>query len=133
MYVHPFNVSGTLVCECCVCHTQYDGMALDSLLPFQKYELRSLLCPSFVTTDLVPCIRPCIPWADFPWSIFPQLEKCRRQQGRRCKHLAERSLQAYRSVVVPSWLSSNRAWKTAPGVCDIVTYTVLYGTSLLLM
>ena len=28
-------------------------------------------------------------------------------------------------VVGALWLSSNRAWKTAPGVC--VTYTVLYG------
>ena len=25
----------------------------------------------------------------------------------------------YRSVLLPSWFSSNRAWKTAPGGCDI--------------
>lgn len=33
-------------------------------------------------------------------------------------------LKTYRSVLVPSWLPSNRAWKTAPGGCDL--HTVVY-------
>ena len=34
-------------------------------------------------------------------------------------YLAESFPKTYRSVLPPSWLPSNRAWKTAPGVCDI--------------
>ena len=48
------------------------------------------------------------------------LEKSRREKAFRPR--------IYRSVLAllaPSWLSSNRAWKTAPGGCDI--FTVLYG------
>ena len=38
----------------------------------------------------------------------------------RWKHLAESVAKTYRSVLVaPSWLSSNRAWKIAPWVCDV--------------
>ena len=61
-------------------------------------------------------------WADSPRSISPQLEQCRRW-----KHLAETTPKTYHSVLAPSWLSSNRAWKTARGVCDIhrcTRYTV---------
>ena len=35
------------------------------------------------------------------------------------EHLAESFPKTYRSVLAPSWLSSNRAWKTAPGGVDI--------------
>ena len=35
------------------------------------------------------------------------------------KHLVKRFPKTYRSVLAPSWLSSNRAWKSAPGGCDI--------------
>ena len=40
-------------------------------------------------------------------------------KGRRWIHLAESSPNAYRSVLTPSWLSSNPPWKTAPGGCGI--------------
>ena len=33
-----------------------------------------------------------------------------------------------RSVLAPSWLSSNRPWKIAPGVCDCVIYPVVCAT-----
>ena len=36
----------------------------------------------------------------------------------RSKHLAESFPKTCRSVLAPSWLSGNRAWKNAPGVCD---------------
>ena len=29
------------------------------------------------------------------------------------------------ALSVPSWLSSNRAWKTAPGLCDNVIHTIV--------
>ena len=41
------------------------------------------------------------------------------QKGRRWKHLAESFPKTYRSVLAPSWLPSNRAWKTAWGGCGI--------------
>ena len=37
------------------------------------------------------------------------------------RHLAECVPKTYRAALAPSWLSSNRPWKTAPGVCDIYT------------
>ena len=42
------------------------------------------------------------------------------------KHLAESFPKMYRSASAPSWLSSNRAWKTAPGVCDSVIYKITH-------
>ena len=53
-------------------------------------------------------------------SISQQLEWCRCQKGRRWQHHAESFPKMYRSVLAlaPSGLSSNRAWKTAPGGCD---------------
>ena len=62
------------------------------------------------------------PWAEFLWSISPQqVELCRCQKDRRWKHLAKSFPRAYRSVLAltPSWLSSDRPWKTAPGGCNI--------------
>ena len=47
------------------------------------------------------------------------LQQCRCQKGRRCDQLAESFPETYRSVLAPSRLSSNRAWKTTPGCCDI--------------
>ena len=56
------------------------------------------------------------------------------------RHLAESVPKTYRAALAPSWLSSNRAWKTAPGcVCDIhrrirhghaerVSYLALFGS-----
>ena len=41
------------------------------------------------------------------------------EKGRHWKHLAESFPKAYRSVLASSWLSSNRAWKTLPGGCDV--------------
>ena len=43
----------------------------------------------------------------------------RCQKGRRWQHLGESLQKTYRSVLVSSWLSSNRASKTAAGGCDI--------------
>ena len=57
--------------------------------------------------------------AEFSWSISPQLKQYRCPKRRRWKHLADSCPKTYRSMLAPSWLSSNRAWKTAPGVCDI--------------
>ena len=64
---------------------------------------------------------PSPPWADCPWSISPQLEQCRCQTGRCWKRLAENFPKTSRLVLAPSWLSSNRAWETTPGVCDNCT------------
>ena len=47
-----FNVSGLLVCVCCACRIQYDGMALHCVLPLLHYDALSL-CRIFV-------IRACI-------------------------------------------------------------------------
>ena len=58
------------------------------------------------------------------------LEECRYQKTRHWKHLAFSSPKTHRLVLAPSWLWSNRARKTAPGV-DYVIYTVLYGTYIL--
>ena len=60
-----------------------------------------------------------------------------KKKGLRWKNVAERKLsehvyivrywQTCRSVLAPSWLSSNGAWKTAPGVCGINRHTgILY-------
>ena len=74
-----------------------------------------------VTTVVYHPPRP----ADFPCSTSPQLEECRCQKGRRQKHFAKCFPKTYGSVLAllallaPSWLSSNRAWKTAPGGCYI--------------
>ena len=56
-----------------------------------------------------------------PLDRFPMLDisTCRCRKGRRCKHLVENFPKTCRLVLGPSWLSSNRAWKTAPGGCDI--------------
>ena len=35
------------------------------------------------------------------------------------RDLAESFPKAFRSVLASDWLSSNRAWKTVPGVCDL--------------
>ena len=40
------------------------------------------------------------------------------QKVRPGKHVAESFRKTYRSVLAPSWLSSSRAGKTAPGGCD---------------
>ena len=66
-----------------------------------------------------------LPWGDFPCSISPQSEQRRCQKDRLWKQLAESFPKTYRSVLLPSWLSSDRAWKTAPGG---VIYTVVCGT-----
>ena len=47
------------------------------------------------------------------------------KKTRRWKHLAKSFPKTYGSVLAPSWLSSNRAWKTAPGGGDIVMSTVV--------
>ena len=59
------------------------------------------------------------PQADFPWSICPQLEQCRcgRRQG--WKYVADKLPKTCGSEWLPSWLSSNQAWKTSQGGCDI--------------
>ena len=55
-------------------------------------------------------------WADFRWSVSPQLERCRCRKRRRWNHLAKSYPKTCHSVLTPSWLP--RA-PTAPGVCDI--------------
>ena len=43
------------------------------------------------------------------------------------KHLARRELPedvSFGMILAPSWLSRNRVWKTAPGVCDHAIYAV---------
>ena len=45
------------------------------------------------------------------------------------KRLAESLPQMYRSVLAPSWLSSNGAWKTTPGGCYIHRRTYTVGVS----
>ena len=58
------------------------------------------------------------PWADFHGRYLHSWNSvC--QNGRRWKHLTKTLTKTHRSVLAPSGLSSNRAWKTAPGVCDI--------------
>ena len=56
------------------------------------------------------------PWADFPWSISPQLEQCRRRKGVRWKYLAETFPKTYRSVLAlaPSWLSIQSSSENHP-------------------
>ena len=63
------------------------------------------------------------PWADFPCSISRQLESWWCQTGWRSIHIAESFPETYRSVLTPSWLSSNRAWKTASRACDLPSDT----------
>ena len=46
------------------------------------------------------------------------------KKGQRWKHLADNFPKTYRSVLAPSWLSSNRAWKPPQGG---VIYTVVHG------
>ena len=65
--------------------------------------------------------------------ISTAVGKCRCQKGPRGKHLAESfSEDIPFGMLAPSWLSSNRACKTAPGGCDIKTppYTVNNATAL---
>ena len=75
----------------------------------------------YTVYDGAVCITP--PSADFPYSISPQLEYCRYPQGRRWKHLGESFPKTYRSVLAlaPSWLTSNRALKSALRGCGIHT------------
>ena len=69
------------------------------------------------------------PWGDFPWSIPPQLEYYRRRQSGHWKHLAASFTNTSRSVLVPYWLSSHRAWKTAHGVVTCVDTYIFYDSS----
>ena len=56
------------------------------------------------------------PWADFPMlDISTAVIVSVPKHSQRWKHLAEIFPKTHRSVVAPSWLSGNRAWKTAPG------------------
>ena len=84
--------------------------------------LQPIKTPAHASTDYgIPYTTLYItpPWADYPWSIPPQQENCRRQKGRRWKHLVDSFPKTQRSVMAPSLLSSNRAWKAAPAVCNI--------------
>ena len=74
------------------------------------------------------CISP--PTGAISWSISPQFGSCRCQKGRHWKHLAESFPKTCRSGWTPSWLSSNRAWKTAPGECYIHRRIRYHGLSI---
>ena len=50
------------------------------------------------------------------------------QNGRRWKHLAESFPNTCRSVLTPSWLSSDRAWKAALEECDTHRRRIQYLT-----
>ena len=85
---------------------------------------RSFCCCPRICRPLVGgCgIRRCVPHT--PGTIFharylDSWTKVGGKKSRRRNHLAESFPKAYLvSVLAPSWLSSNRAWKTAPGGCD---------------
>ena len=95
---------------------------------FYNCKLRTVdtLCMQLLHIDATVYITH--PWADFPRSIYPQLEQCRSQTSRRWKALAESFPKTRRSVLAPSWLSSNRAWKAAAGGCYCVIYTVVHAS-----
>ena len=66
------------------------------------------------------------------WAAIPNLNlnisTCGYQNVPRWKHPAERCPKTSRSVLAPSWLSSNRPWKTAPRGVSCMYHTVLRGT-----
>ena len=49
----PVNASGLLAFACLTCRIQYDGRSLHCLLFLLHYNVVSLCCRGFVTTELV--------------------------------------------------------------------------------
>ena len=74
-------------------------------------------------------VRPCIsqPLGRFSVPHGSSVGAKKKIRGRRWTHSRRELRKTCRSVVAPSWLSSNRAWKSAPWGCGIHTPTVVYG------
>ena len=66
------------------------------------------------------------PWADFTVDMSTVgIASVPKRSA--LEYIDESFPKTYRSVLAPFWLSSNRAWKTAPGVCDIHHRVHVYG------